>query len=106
MFKLLNRAGGPSESTLSVSEVTHDESILPWTPCGTWAAQVRRRRRAIMHTAQSVEERGEKVDLVITNAGRLGRERERERERERSEEPGESGKLERRGRVKCRWRDQ
>ena len=52
MVELLDGAVGPPESLGGVPQVAHDEAVLPATLPGARAAQVGRRRRTVVHSAQ------------------------------------------------------
>ena len=53
MLELFNAAGRPTESTLGVSQVRHDEAVFPRTAGSSGTAEIGWRRRAVMYAAQS-----------------------------------------------------
>ena len=54
MVELLQTARRPLEALLGVSEVGHDEALLPAAPFGAGTSQVGGWRRAVVHVAQQV----------------------------------------------------
>lgn len=53
VLELLDTALGPAKSALRVTQIGHDESVLPGTVRCSWAAQVAWRRRSVVDAAES-----------------------------------------------------
>lgn len=52
-METLHGAGGPSETSLRVTQIGHDVAILPAAALGTRSAQVAGRWRTVMDRSQS-----------------------------------------------------
>lgn len=60
MFELFHRASGPSEASFRVTQVTHDEAILPRTASGPGTTEIAWRWGTIVDAAKSVWETKER----------------------------------------------
>lgn len=56
MLELFHAALGPAEAALRMTQVRHNEPILPRTVSGPGAAQVTWRWRAVVDTAESMND--------------------------------------------------